>query len=170
MATREVNDATVDLIKSFEGIPDGNPSTVNLDPYPDPIGIWTIGWGHAITMGNSFVRGPSNEALADSLYPGGITREQAEALLRTDLMDTGKDVLNIVTVDLNDNQYGALVSFAFNLGLGNLRKSTLLRALNIGDYDTAAGEFPKWNRAGGKVMKGLTARRNAERKLFLTPV
>ncbi|MGI9025948.1 MAG: lysozyme [Burkholderiaceae bacterium] len=170
MATREVNDATVDLIKRFEGIPDGNPKTVNLDPYLDPVGIWTVGWGHAITMGNDFVRGKSNEALADSLYPGGITREQAEALLRTDLMDTGKDVLNIVTVDLNDNQYGALVGFAFNLGLGNLRKSTLLRLLNIGDYDDAADEFAKWNRAGGKLLKGLTARRNAERDLFLTQV
>ncbi len=170
MATREVNDATVDLIKSFEGIPDGNPKTVNLDPYLDPIGIWTIGWGHAITQGRIFVRGKANEALADSLYPGGITREQAVALLRTDLMDTGKDVLNIVTVELNDNQYGALVSFAFNLGVGNLGKSTLLRLLNTSDTDGAADEFLKWNRAAGKVLKGLTARRKAERDLFLTSV
>ena len=170
MTTREVNQPTVDLIKSFEGIPDGDPSTVKLDPYLDPIGIWTIGWGHAIRHGNDFVRGAGKRALAYSLYPGGITREQAEALLRSDLMDTGKDVLGVVTVDLNDNQYGALVSFTFNLGLGNLKKSTLLRLVNTSDYEDASNEFLKWNRAGGKVMKGLTARRNAERDLFLTPV
>ena len=100
MPIREVNDATVDLIKSFEGIPDGDPSTVNLDPYLDPIGIWTIGWGHAISNGNAFLRGPANRAFAKSLYPGGLTQEQAEALLRSDLMDTGKDVLGVVAVDL----------------------------------------------------------------------
>lgn len=167
MPIREVNDATVELIKSFEGIPDGDPSTVNLDPYLDPIGIWTIGWGHAISHGNDFLRGPANRALAKSLFPGGITLEQAEALLRSDLMDTGKDVLALVAVDLTDNQYGALVSFTFNLGLGNLRKSTLLRLLNDGDDDRASDEFLKWNRAGGKVMNGLTRRRTAERDLFL---
>ena len=170
MPIREVNDATVDLIKSFEGIPDGDPSTVNLDPYLDPIGIWTIGWGHAISNGNAFLRGPANRALAKSLYPGGLTMDQAEVLLRSDLMDTGKDVLGLVTVDLVDNQYGALVSFTFNLGLGNLRKSTLLRLLNGGDSDSASDEFVKWNRAGGKVMAGLTRRRLAERDLFLLPV
>ena len=167
MPIREVNDATVDLIKSFEGIPDGDPSTVNLDPYLDPIGIWTIGWGHAITHGNDFVRGSANRALACSLYPGGVTLAQAEALLRCDLMDTGKDVLALVVVDLVDDEYGALVSFTFNLGLGNLRRSTLLRLLNGGDYGGASGEFVKWNRAGGQVMAGLTRRRTAERDLFL---
>ena len=167
MPIREVNDATVDLIKSFEGIPDGDPSTVNLDPYLDPIGIWTIGWGHAISNGAVFLRGPANRALAKSLYPGGLTTDQAEALLRSDLMDTGKDVLGLVAVDLVDNQYGALVSFTFNLGLGNLRKSTLLRLLNGGDFDGASCEFVKWNRAGGRVMNGLTKRRTAERDLFL---
>lgn len=170
MPIREVNDATVALIKSFEGIPDGDPTTVNLDPYLDPIGIWTIGWGHAISVGSNFLRGPGNRALAKSLYPGGLTIEQAVALLRSDLMDTGKDVLSLVAVDLVDNQYGALVSFTFNLGLGNLRKSTLLRLLNSGDFDGASGEFVKWNKAGGQVFPGLTRRRLAERDLFLLPV
>lgn len=170
MSIREVNDATVDLIKRFEGIPDGDPSTVNLDPYLDPIGIWTIGWGHAISRGSDFVRGLSNKALARSLFPGGIGRDQAEALLRCDLMDAGKDVLALIVVDLNDNEYGGLVSFTFNLGLGNLRKSTLLRLLNAGRFADAAAEFGKWNRAGGKAMKGLTARRAAERDLFLLPI
>lgn len=170
MATREVNDATVHLIKQFEGVCDGDPTTVNLDPYLDPIGIWTVGWGHAIASGNAFLRGPSSRALAASLYPGGISMEQAAILLRTDLMDTGRDVLGVVMVDLNDNQYGALVSFTFNLGIGNLRKSTLLRLVNTGVHGGAADEFGKWNRAGGKPMAGLTTRRRAERDLFLTPV
>ena len=169
MATREVNQATVELIKSFEGIPDGDPSTVKLDPYLDPIGIWTIGWGHAIAHGNTWLRGKENRALAKSLFPGGIAIEQAEAMLRSDLMDTGKDVLAVVKVALNDNRYGALVSFAFNLGLGNLRISTLLRLLNAGDFAGAADQFPRWNKAGGKEIPGLTRRRMAERSLFLTP-
>ncbi|MDB5988539.1 MAG: glycoside hydrolase family 24 [Nevskia sp.] len=167
MGTREVNQATLDLIKSFEGIPDGDPSTVNLDPYLDPIGIWTIGWGHAISHGNDWLRGKENRKLAQSLYPGGITIAQAEVLLRADLMDAGKDVVAVVKVPLNDNQLGALVSFVFNLGLGNLKISTLLKMLNGGDYAAAADQLLRWNRAGGKVLAGLTRRREAERALFL---
>ena len=82
---REINQAGLDLIKSFEGIPDGDPTTVNLDPYLDPVGIWTIGWGHAIRDSRGFLRGKENKRRAFSLYSGGLTLGQAEALLRADL-------------------------------------------------------------------------------------
>ncbi len=111
---RDINQAGLDLIKRFEGIPDGDPSTTNLDPYLDPIGIWTIGWGHAIRVGNDFLRGAANRAKARALYPGGITLAQAEKLLHADVLDKCRDVEAMIKVQLTDNQYAALVSFAFN--------------------------------------------------------
>lgn len=171
MPIREVNDETVDLVKSFEGIPDGDPTTVNLDAYLDPVGIWTIGWGHAVVHNGKFLRGAENRALARQLYPGGITSEQAETMLRADLVDTGGDVTRFVKVKLDDGQYGALVSFTFNLGEGNLAQSTLLRLLNERDYAGTADQFLRWTKGTVKGVKkdlpGLVRRRAAERKLFL---
>lgn len=166
---RNINQAGLDLIKRFEGILDGDPTTANLDPYLDPVGIWTIGWGHAIRVGNDFLRGSANRARARALYPGGITMEQAEKLLQGDVLDKCRDVEAMIKVQVTDNQYAALVSFAFNLGPANLQKSTLLRKLNAGDFEGAANEFGKWNKAGGKVLRGLTLRREAEATLFRTP-
>lgn len=168
MPLRDINAPTVDLVRKYEGIPDGDPSTVNIDPYLDPVGIWTIGWGHAIRYDGRYVRGDGKRALAYSIYPGGITLAQAETLLHADLMDAGRDVLSVVGVELNDNQFGALTSFTFNLGLGNLSASTLLKKLNLHDYAGAADEFPRWIKAGGEVLPGLVKRRAAERQLFLT--
>lgn len=165
---REINDAGLNLIKSFEGIPDGNPKTVNLDPYIDPVGIWTIGWGHAIFIGNAALRGKENRARAQALYPNGLTKAECEMLLRSDLHDVCRDVSALVEVTLTDNQFAALVSFTFNLGSGNLGISTLLRLLNEGDYIGAAGQFGRWNKGGGKVLPGLVKRRAAEAKLFET--
>ena len=163
---REISQAGLNLIKSFEGIPDGDPTTVNIDPYLDPIGIWTIGWGHAISVRGQFLRGKENRKAARDLYPGGITLGQAEQLLRGDLIDTCRDVASLVRVRVSDNQFAALVSFCFNVGRGNVAKSTLLKKLNERDYATAAAEFGKWNKAGGKVLAGLTRRRAAEAELF----
>jgi lysozyme len=163
---RGISQAGLELIKSFEGIVDGDPATVNIDPYLDPIGIWTIGWGHAISAGGKLLRRKENRKAARDLYPGGITLEQAEQLLRGDLLDTCRDVAALVKVPLTDNQFAALVSFGFNVGCGNLRKSTLLRKLNGKDYAGAAAEFTRWNRADGKVLAGLTRRRSAEAALF----
>lgn len=168
MPLRDVNQATVDLVRKYEGIPDGDPSTANIDPYLDPVNIWTIGWGHAIRYQGRFLKGEADGALARSLYPGGITMDQAVSLLHADLINAGRDVASVVGVELNDNQFGALTSFAFNLGVGNLSSSTLLKKLNLGDYQGAADEFPRWVRAGGVVLPGLVKRRAAERALFLT--
>jgi lysozyme len=136
-------------------------------PYLDPIGIWTIGWGHAIASEGRFLRGSADLSKAKALYPDGITLEQAGTLLDGDLIHTGSEVLALVTVSLNDNQYGALTSFTFNLGSRNLQSSTLLKALNSGDYQGAANQFTRWCYANGKVLPGLLERRNAERQLFL---
>jgi lysozyme len=167
---REINQAGIDLIKSFEGLEDGDPTTVNLDPYLDPVGIWTIGWGHAIAVGGSFLRGKENKARAFALYPGGLTRQQAEALLRADLINTCRDVQAAVKRQINENQFAAMVSFAFNCGCSNLNKSTLLRLVNEGNFEAAVNEFVKWNKSGGKELAGLTRRRKAEAELFRTAV
>lgn len=152
------------LVKRFEGIDDGDPTTVNLDPYMDPVRIWTIGWGHAIFVGNTPLRGIENKARARRLYPNGISLQQAEDLLTADLLDTSRDVMALVTVPLTPGQFDALVSFQFNLG--KLGKSTLLTKLNTKDYNGAANEFKRWKFAGGKVLAGLVTRRAAEEALF----
>lgn len=171
-ALRDMPDEGLELVKAFEGIPDGDPGTVNIDPYLDPVGIWTIGWGHAIAdHAGRWLRGPAARDQAQALYPGGITRAQAETLLRADLLDACRDVQRLVTVPLSDAQFGALVSFAFNLGAGSLMKSTLLKKLNAGDAAGAAEQFLVWDKArvdgALQPLPGLTRRRRAERALFL---
>jgi lysozyme len=169
---REINEHGLTLIKRFEGIEDGNPATVNLDPYLDPLGIWTIGWGHAIRdVKGKYLRGAAAKLAAYALYPGGITLPQAEALLRGDALESSKDVSALVKVLLNDNQFGALVSFEFNTGA--LAGSTLLKRLNAKDYAGAADQLLKWTKGhdtkGNLVeLQGLVQRRAVERMLFLT--
>ncbi|KMN50721.1 muraminidase [Chromobacterium violaceum] len=142
----KTNAAGISLIKQFEG--------VRLAAYQDMVGVWTIGYGHT---------GPDVKAGMT------ITQRQADQLLAADLEKFETGVRKAVIVPLNANQFSALVSFSYNLGLGNLRSSTLLRLLNKGDYDGAAAQFPRWNRAGGQAVPGLTRRRKAEQALFLTP-
>ncbi|MBL8287424.1 MAG: lysozyme [Rubrivivax sp.] len=168
---RDVPQEAVELIKSFEGIVDGDPRTVNLDAYLDPLGIWTIGWGHALRFRGRFLRGAGDRGIARALFPGGITRVQAETLLRGDLVDCAACVQALVKPALTDAQFGALVSFAFNVGVAALAQSTLLRKLNARDAAGAADQFLVWNkgRRNGVLVElpGLTRRRRAERALFL---
>lgn len=148
---RQINQAGLTLIKSFEGF---RPTA-----YLDIVGVPTIGYG--------CTAGVTREDVANSRT---ITEAQAEQMLLTELASHEKAVEQYVTVELNDNQFAALVSFAYNLGNGSLRASTLLKLLNSGDYAGASGEFPKWDHADGKVVAGLTRRRLAEQGLFLLPV
>jgi lysozyme len=168
---RDVPQEAVDLIKSFEGIPDGDPSTVNIDAYLCPAGIWTIGWGHAIVDGGVQLKGPAQKARARALYPGGITRDQAEALLRGDLVPRAASVSSLLKKPVSDAQFGALIALLFNIGAGNLAASTLLRKLNAGDMAGAADQFLAWDKArvNGVLqpLAGLTRRRRAERAMFL---
>ena len=137
------SDTGINLIKNFEGL--------RLNAYQDSVGVWTIGYGHTKT---------AKEGMK-------ISEHQAEELLMKDLEEFEGGVLSLVKVPLTQNQFDALVSFSFNLGLGNLKRSTLLKELNKGEYTKAADEFLKWDKAGGKALQGLTRRRNAERLLFL---
>lgn len=134
----------LELIKNFEGCV--------LKVYLDAIGLPTIGYGHLIKPGESFTK---------------ITQKEAEDLLKSDAQIFVDGVNKLLEVKVTQNQFDALVSIAFNIGLGNLKSSTLLRLINAGDYKGAADQFPRWNKAGGKVLNGLTNRRNAERDLFL---
>ncbi|TVY81650.1 Endolysin [Lachnellula suecica] len=151
-----VNQATVDLIKEFEGFV--------AQPAPDPIGLPTVGYGHLCKQ--------SGCAEIKPKYSFPLTASTAAELLQDDLKGfescISSDLHN--TVKLNANQYGALCSWAFNVGCGNVGGSTLVQRLNAGgDPNTvAADELPKWNKAGGNVLPGLTRRRAAEVKLFGT--
>ncbi|MEG0233115.1 MAG: lysozyme [Hafnia sp.] len=138
-------EAGLRLIKEFEGL--------RLAKYLDAVGKWTIGYGHLI--------------LPNENYDQPISLDVANALLRADLKRTEEGVRNSVTVAINQNQFDALVSFAFNLGVGNLKSSTLLRLLNEGNIFAAADQFLRWNKAGGRELPGLTRRRRAERDLFI---
>jgi len=168
---RDVPTEAVELIKAFEGIPDGDPSTVNIDAYLCPAGIWTIGWGHAIEDGGVQLKGAGGKARARALYPGGITRDQAEALLRGDLVPRAAQVSRALKVEVSDGQFGALLALLFNIGGANLAASTLLRKLNAGDFMGAADQFLAWDKArvNGVLqpLAGLTRRRRAERAMFL---
>lgn len=143
----KTNQAGLDLIKHFEGFGD--------KPYKDMGGVPTIGYGH--TQGVK---------LGDSI----ITEQQAEQLLISDVGRFEGQIEDLLEVDVNENQFSALVCFVFNLGIGSLRRSTLLRCINKEDFSTAANKFLAWNRVGTRIVDGLTARRQAESELFQRPV
>lgn len=140
---KQIGKAGLDLVKSFEGL--------KLRAYLCPAKVWTIGYGST---------GPH-------VTPGKvITDAQANDLLQDDLDRFEKAVTRLVTVPLTQNQYDALVSFAFNVGISALERSTLLKRVNARLFDQARAEFSKWNRAGGRPLAGLTRRRAAEAALF----
>ena len=133
---------------------------LRLKAYPDPATggePWTIGVGHTSAAGTPNVRRGMT-----------ITAKEADDILSRDLSIFEKGVNDAVTVPLNQNEFDALVSLAFNIGVGAFRKSTLLKELNKGNRFGAANQFLRWNKAAGKVMKGLTKRREAERAQFLS--
>ncbi|QLS33669.1 lysozyme [Citrobacter sp. RHBSTW-00903] len=137
------------LIKKFEGC--------KLTAYQDSVGVWTIGYGWTQPVDGKPIRAGMT-----------IKQETAERLLKTGMVSYESDVSRLVKVGLTQGQFDALVSFTYNLGARSLSTSTLLRKLNAGDYAGAADEFLRWNKAGGKVLNGLTRRREAERALFLS--
>lgn len=132
------------LVKGDEGL--------KLTAYRNKGDVWTIGWGHTrgVTEGQT------------------VTEAQAEAFLSADLAIAEKAVDDAVGVAITQNQFDALVDFAFNLGGHALASSTLIRKLNAGDTMGAALEFPKWDHEGAEVLPGLLTRRLAERDLFLS--
>lgn len=180
--TRKLNGNGLLLIKSFEGC--------KLEAYPDPASPlaaelrkvqnarkagwetlsgdpWTIGWGS--TGIDTFNLTPDGKP--KPIGPGTIwTQAQADERKSKDLEKFCADVSKLLKVEVNDNQFAALISFAYNAGTGNLKSSTLLRLVNQGKFLDASNEFLKWTKAQGKELPGLVKRREAERRLFLTPV
>jgi lysozyme len=119
--------------------------------YRDIKGVWTIGWGHT---------GPD-------VHPGMvITEAEADLLLAKDVQTAVDAVNRLVTVDITQAEFDALVDFTFNIGVRALTSSTLLRALNAGDFQAAADRFDEWDHAGGQVIAGLLRRRQAETEMF----
>jgi lysozyme len=125
---------------------------LRTEAYQDERGIWTIGYGHT---------GPE-------VKPGSkITVEQADEYFRKDVEHFENAVQSSVTAELTQQQFDSLVSFTYNVGEGNLKKSTLLKKLNSGDSKGAGEEFDKWVRAGDHVSKGLVSRRDREKRIFM---
>ncbi|MEG6302753.1 lysozyme [Enterobacter hormaechei] len=145
----QTSEKGIALIKEFEGC--------KLTAYQDSVGVWTIGYGWTQPVDGKPIRAGMT-----------IKQETAERLLKTGLVSYESDVSRLVKVVLTQGQFDALVSFTYNLGAQSLSTSTLLRKLNAGDYAGAADELLRWNKAGGKVLNGLTRRREAERALFLS--
>lgn len=142
MSAMKLGDRGLALIKHYEGC--------SLVAYKDSVGVLTIGWGHT-----------------DGVSEGDIcTQPEADELLVQDLAWAEDAVEALVTVPLSQSMYDALVSWAFNLGVGNLEDSTMLKKLNVGDYVHAAHEMTRWFETPGSEL-GLLRRRLAEASLFL---
>lgn len=141
----KINDAGRSIIKENEGL--------RLDAYLCPSGIPTIGYGHT----------------GDVKLGQRITEHQADVILELDLERFEAGVTEAAP-KANENQFSALVSFAFNIGLKAFAGSALLRAFLAGQIDTAAAQFDRWVHGGRKVLPGLVKRRAAEKALFLKPV
>lgn len=139
-----ISEEGVGLIKRFEGC--------RLESYRDSVGVWTIGYGSTRGVGPDQV----------------ITQEEADRRLLMDLETVEKCIANCVSVELTQGQYDCLSSWIFNLGCGAFRNSTLLKKINEGDDIGAADEILRWDHAGGVKVDGLTSRREAEKKLFLS--
>lgn len=144
-----INQATIDLVKRFEGL--------RLKSYKDPVGIWTVGYGTTTAAGVGVSVGAGME----------ITEEQAEEYLRRAMEKFAEQILPSMERKPTENQFGAMLSLAYNIGPGAFRKSTCLRRFNSGDIEGAAEALTWFNKAGGKVLRGLVRRRAAERELFL---
>lgn len=143
----KLSQAGKDLIKSFEGL--------ELRVYPDPAtggAPYTAGYGHT----------------GSDIKPGmKVTQAMADAWFDADVAKFESGVSALLRVPTTQSQFDAMVSLAYNIGLGNFGKSTLLKKHNAKCWSCAAGQFLVWNRAAGKVMNGLTRRRNAERAMYL---
>ena len=147
----KLSDKGYDLIKKFEGYSDR--------PYKCPAGISTIGYG------NTYYPNGVKVKITDK----AITKEYADEILAHTADEFAADVLKLVKSKISVNQLNALTAFAYNVGMGNFQKSTLLKLVNVNPNDAMiAKEFLKWNKAAGKELKGLTNRRIAESALYFT--
>lgn len=144
-----VSDKCIDMIKHHEG--------VRLRPYRCPAGLWTVGVGHLIGDGKT---------LPDA-WNRTFTMEEVNDILKEDLHRFERGVLRLCPNGLTQSRFDALVSFSFNVGLGNLQRSSVRMRHNRGDYAGAAEAFLMWTKAAGRVLPGLVKRRQDERSLYL---
>lgn len=148
--TSRINQTTIDLVKKYEGL--------KLKAYLCPANIWTIGYG------NTFYKDGTKVKRGDI-----ITQTQAEELLKSTLAFFAFKVQPLVTSPVNENQFGALVSFAYNVGVTALTNSTLLRKVNLNPHDPSIGlEFMRWTKAKGVILPGLVKRRQSEKELYFS--
>ena len=156
-----IDKKVLDMISHHEGI--------RFKPYQCPALLWTVGVGHVIDPSHARVLLAERKALP---IPNGwdrvLTMGEVDEILAKDLARFESGVQRLCPSGLTPGRFGALVSFAFNVGLGNLQNSTLRMKHNRGEFDSAADEFLKWNKAGGKELKGLTNRRKDEMALYLS--
>jgi lysozyme len=155
----KVSQKCIEQIKKDEG--------VRNRPYQCPALLYTVGVGHVIDPSHAKVPFANRKQLP---IPDGwdrvLSAEEIDEILRKDLNRFEAGVLRLIKVKLTQGQFDALVSFSFNVGLGNLQNSTLRMKLNRGDYEGAAEQFLVWTKAGGKVLKGLVIRRTHEKEMF----
>jgi len=138
----KISQEGISLIKKFEGC--------EYNAYKCAADVLTIGYGHT--------KGVKEGDL--------VTQQEAENLLTKDLEGFEESVIEAVDMPMSQHQFDALVSWTFNLGPSNLNSSTMLKVLNKGDYEDVPAQIKRWNKAGGKVLEGLTRRREAEALLF----
>jgi lysozyme len=144
----KLNQKGIDLMHQFEGC--------KLKAYLCPAKVWTIGWG------NTYYESGRPVKEGDT-----ITQDRADRMFLTIAEEFGVRVRSLLKTTLNENQFSALVSFTYNVGVANLKSSTLLKKVNLNKNDpTIFAEFLRWNKAGGKVLNGLTKRRQAEANLY----
>lgn len=174
MIITNVNQVTIDLIKQFESLHDGDLSAIGLQPKQCPVGIWTVGYGHALRNNcGQFLIGSKDKDEAYRQY-ACLEEPGACALLANDLEIFARFVLKRIVLPVTDNQFGAMVSLCYNIGMTAFKNSTVLRRYNEGNYAEAAEAFALWikgkDQHGRKVvLPGLVKRRLAEVTLFLTP-
>ncbi len=160
----KVSKAAIDMIKHHEG--------VRTKPYRCPALLWTVGVGHVIDPTHATVKYEERKSLP---IPAGwdrtLTMDEVDGILSQDLGRFERGVVRLCPAAVgNQGVFDALVSFAFNVGLGNLQRSSLRMKTNRGEFEEAAEEFMKWTKAGGRVLPGLVKRRQDERALYLSGI
>ena len=139
----------LEIIKHYEGW--------SSSVYLCPAGRWTQGWGSTWDNRGNPITSKNSD----------IDEVTGESYLRREISHVEKAIGRLIKAELTENMFSSLCSWAYNVGTGNLQRSTLRMKLNRGNYEAAADEFPKWRRGGGRILKGLVLRRASERELFL---
>ena len=158
----KVSSACIEGIKKDEG--------VRFRPYRCPALLWTVGVGHVIDPHH--IRTPFNERKGLNIPDGWdrvLSMAEVDRILAEDLATFERGVLRLCPTGLTQGRFDALVSFSFNVGLGNLQRSTIRMKHNRGEYEAAADAFLAWTKAGGKELPGLVKRRKHEREMYLIP-